>query len=255
MALEDFAGDFEGLRVKIDKQVTFLADHSKSHSGRVNLAASDGQGSNGTASTRGDDDDDDDESASAQSLSANGGVDLSMLPEAMQEPVLAMMRAGGDKRPVRMSNRGRTQNRAPQGPRPRARTPPQGSGEKRSRCGSCGAEDHKTPGCDKPMLDKSKRKCFDCGKEGHEARFCPKKKNKNTNNKGNRRGANVVEPGDGTYWAMMVRAKDDDGFERVGQRPITVADFHIRHGVKSQAQRKAEVRALKNTFACLADPC
>ena len=105
------------------------------------------------------------------------------------------------------------------------------------------------------QLDKSKRTCFECGEEGHEARFCPKKKKKQLrNNKGNKRGSNVVEQGDGTYWAMMVRAKDADGFERVGQRPITVADFNIRHGVKSQAQRKAEGKALKNPFECLADP-
>ena len=65
--------------------------------------------SSGATSTRGDDDDDDDENASAQSANTGGGIDLILLPEAMQEPVLAMMRAGGDKRPVRMSNRGRTQ--------------------------------------------------------------------------------------------------------------------------------------------------
>ena len=104
------------------------------------------------------------------------------------------------------------------------------------------------------MLDRSERVCFDCGEKGHESRFCPKKKKKFANKKGgNKRGANVVEQGDGTHWVMMVRPKDNEGFERVGQRPITVADFNIRHGVKSQAQRKAEDKALKNKFECLAE--
>ena len=86
-----------------------------------------------------------------------------------------MMRAGGDKRPVRM---GRSTARGGTTQRPRARTPPRGSGEKKSRCGNCGSEKHGTRDCNLPMLAPEKRKCFDCGEEGHEARNCLKKKKK-----------------------------------------------------------------------------
>ena len=60
-----------------------------------------------------------------------GGVDLTIFPEPAQESILAMMRASGDKRPVRMGRS--TQRGGTTTQRPRARTPPRGSGEKKSR--------------------------------------------------------------------------------------------------------------------------
>ena len=86
-----------------------------------------------------------------------------------------------------------------------------------------------TKDCTKPMLDKSKRKCFGCGEEGHEAGNCPHKDKKKkggfrgNDRKGPRRGggrngsAHVLDQGGGTYWAMVVRPKGSDAFERVGQ--------------------------------------
>ena len=60
-----------------------------------------------------------------------------------------------------------------------------------------------------------------------------------------------MDQGDGTYWAMLVRPKDPDGFERVGQRLITIADFNIKHAGWSQRQRRAEKKLLKNKYECL----
>ena len=140
--------------------------------------------------------------------------------------------------------------------RPRACTPPKGSGERKVKCGNSG-EEHATRECPKPMLEISKRKCFECGKEGHEARNCPEKKKKSGEGRGGRggdgrgRGAHVVEQGDGTQWVMMVRPKDSEGYERVGQKPITVADFRVRYAGGSQRQRREDEKQQKNRFACL----
>ena len=210
MALEDYEGDFNELKKKIDKQITFLADHAKSHAGRVNLAdeRSNVSASQAGSSVEGDADDLDDE-ASAQ-LAPSGGVDLTIFSEPVQDSILATMRASGDRRPVRM---GRTAARGGNTARPRARTPPKGSGERKVRCGNCG-EEHETRHCTKPMLEMSKRKCFECGKEGHEARKCPEKKKNNGGDRGGRggggrgRGAHVVEQGGAAHWVMMVRPKD-----------------------------------------------
>ena len=95
-----------------------------------------------------------------------------------------------------------------------------------------------------------KRKCFNCDGEGHEAKNCPHPKAdaRGGPKAGARKGAHVVERGDGTYWAMVVRSKDEEGFQRVGQRPITVADFNIRYARGSQRQRRAQENHQTNTF-------
>ena len=61
----------------------------------------------------------------------------------------------------------------------------------------------------------------------------------------------MIEQGDGTHWVMMVRPKDPEGFERVGQKPITVADFNIRYAGGSQRQRREYELQQRNRFACV----
>jgi hypothetical protein len=96
MALEDYEGDFTELKKKIDKQITFLTDHAKSHAGRINLAdeRSNGDASRAGSSVEGENDDFDDE-ASTQ-LTSSGGVDLTLFPEPVQDLILATMRASGE---------------------------------------------------------------------------------------------------------------------------------------------------------------
>ena len=79
MALEDYEGDFTELKKKIDKQITFLTDHAKSHSGRINIADERTPlgSSRCTASVAGDEEDSEEQSHDHPA----GAVDLTTFPE------------------------------------------------------------------------------------------------------------------------------------------------------------------------------
>ena len=152
MALEDYEGDFEELKRKIDKQITFLTDHAKSHNGKIHLTED--RPPSKAPSTSGEDS----EAEESQDGHASS-VDLTSFAEPMQSEIFSMMRAKGDKRPVKMSNRGRFQSRNGGGAGSdratndrRTKTPPQGSGVRKTKCGNCGSESHQTRECPKPQV-------------------------------------------------------------------------------------------------------
>ena len=87
MASEEYEGNFEEMKKKIDRQITFLTDHAKSHSGRIHIADErmPSGSSRATASLVGDDDDleEPDQAPPADA------VDLTSFPEPVQDSILA----------------------------------------------------------------------------------------------------------------------------------------------------------------------
>ena len=90
MALDNYDGDFAKLKKKIDEQITFLTDHSKSHNGKIHLA--DNRSSSKAPSSA----DEDSETEEVQENSP-GTDDLTGFAEPMQNEIFAMMRAKGYK--------------------------------------------------------------------------------------------------------------------------------------------------------------
>ena len=225
-ALEGYVGDPEGLKQKIDKQITLLQEHSR-RLGRANLAQADGSN----------DGEDLGEHASSAGGRTNDGnvVDLTCYEESEQAGILAFMRASGDKRPVRTGAfRVRGPGRGNQTTRPRAQTPPKDGSARGPKCGNC-ACDHTTRECPKPQLSAAERPCFDCGKPGHTQVDCPegKKKPGRGGGAGAKAKINLVDgSGNDVIHAMMMT--DAEGFQLVGRKPVDLAPFRWSRAGGSQ---------------------
>ena len=115
MALEDHA-DFETLKAKLDKQITFLAEHRGISGGKVNLI------NNEQA---------EEVSEHPKIQEEEELVDLTHVDPASQDVILAIMRKQGFRGKVRTGPQR-------QGQEPRAATPPRTMTARPQKCGNCG---------------------------------------------------------------------------------------------------------------------
>lgn len=235
--LEDI-NDFDAMRAKLEKQITFLSEHSGSHSVRVNLVSGEAP-SHPT-----------DEPGGGETLGqATSGyiVDLTHLSCDAQDAVLAVMRNNGFRGRVRT---GKTQA-------PRANTPPRtmvgaATGLTRpAKCGNCGGE-HATKDCTEPLLPTAQRKCFNCDEPGHQSRDCPHPRRAGPKAKAKAkakpgfRAANLVDES----LVTCLMCEDEDGFRPVRhrQRQIDLACYRAIPAGLSQKQRRAQPPTAQNLF-------
>jgi hypothetical protein len=133
--------DYVMLKMLIDKQVTYLSDHSRSHNLRVQLV---------------DEDHDRDRTAWSERDVEQGVdefLDLTGVDPASQDVILAVMKSQGWRGKVK------TGPAAAPGARPRPVTPPRTGAPpavRPLRCGNCGGE-HATRDCSKPLLEHDQR--------------------------------------------------------------------------------------------------
>ena len=102
-------------------------------------------------------------------------LDLTGVPEAQANTILAVVRASGLKvrAPFKqVQRRGQPARAAPKA-KARPGTPPRTGAQapRPDKCGNCGGP-HGTRACPNPIVPEDKRACFNCGKPGHQAWEC-----------------------------------------------------------------------------------
>ena len=108
----------------------------------------------------------------------------------------------------------RTGPRTKTGPfKQRAATPPRDP--KENKCANCSEKGHDKDNCPKAKIATSERKCHTCGRVGHLARNCPDKDKARTTGSQARLAIQDDQP---RVWGCVV--EEDEGFTRVGHRPV-----------------------------------
>ena len=124
--------------------------------------------------------------------------------------------------------------------KPRARTPPRDPKDK--KCANCNEKGHEAVNCPKAKMNMSDRRCHTCNKAGHLARNCPDKDKKPTS------GGQVRLALQDTQRVTAMMITEDDGFTRVGHRPIPkgtfISELPTRRAGGNQASRRNQFAPL-----------
>ena len=227
MALHDcnFYEGENGFKERMEKQVDFLTEYSGSHNLKIHLVDT-----KEPPTGAGGDEEPEEEAP-------DDVVDLTEYPEDSQHAVLAVMRQQGFR------GKFRTGPQRQGSANSRAKTPPltqvHAREQRPAKCGNCGGE-HGTRDCTKPPLPPEQRACFNCGGTGHQARDCLEEdrrarpqlkvapKAKATARRFTaKRAANIVENEADVVWALTVGDDDDEGYRRVGRKPIDLSSCSL----------------------------